>query len=272
MSAVLTTLQQPFQDYLLGSGAIAPELRAMIADQYGLDAQSRLAIYFDGYRIRLRAALGEAYDKTHALVGDAVFRELCDGYIDAAPSRFRNLRWYGQHFAQHIAGVMKAHPFVAELAQFEWALGVAFDAADAPLLTIDGLAALNDDDWGQIGFAVQPSLQILSLEWNVAAMWLALEAGMAPPAAQPAASYWLVWRKELQPHFRSVNSMECAALRSLASGSSFASVCATAMERDAGQDVTAGVTPDVTTQVAGWLHVWMAEQLLRSVRPGSTAA
>lgn len=263
MSDALERLQQQMQSHVLGSGAIAPSMHALISSNDGLSTEGRLAIYFEGYRMRLRQALGEAFDKTHALVGDALFSQLCDGYIADQPSAFRNLRWYGDGFAGHLATALPSHPCVAELAQFEWALGLAFDAADAPLLTLDSLATVTPEEWAHIGFTLQPALQLLTLEWNVAAIWLALEAGQTPPAPQAETAHWLVWRRQWQPHFRSLPTAEFKAIQDMSSGASFASVCADAL-------IPTATDGDVTAQVAGWLQTWVAEEILSAVvRTGS---
>ena len=147
---------------------------------------------------------------------------------------------------------------MAELARFEWALGVAFDAADAPVLALDALAPLAPTDWERVGFTLQPALQFLTLEWNVAAMWLALEAGQTPPAPLQEHAHWLIWRNQWQPHFRSLQQSESAALQGLLAGASFASVCAEALAQSA-------LITETTAQAAGWLQTWMAEELLTAI-------
>ncbi len=253
----MTLLQQPLQDYLQSNGAIDPTLLTMVAESGGLSAAARLAIYRDGYRIRLRQALAAAFDKTHALIGDALFEQMCDGYIDAQPSRYDNLRWYGDLFAQHLAGALPSYAFVAELAQFEWALGLAFDAADAPLLTLDTLAGQSAESWEQISFTLQPALQFLTLEWNVVAIWLALDADAVPPAPALSTLHWLVWRHGWQPRFRSATALEFETLQALARGLGFAAVCSNAHAASADFDVTA--------QIAAWLQVWREETLLSAI-------
>jgi len=260
MSAGLRAIQGEFQDYVLGGDREQPAIAGLIAAQSGLPARDRLAIYYDAYRIRLAEALAEAFDKTYSYVGDTAFAELCGGYIERHPSQFRNLRWFGDHFAAFAAEALPDHPVVAELAAFEWALGLAFDAADAPVLTLQDLQTLDPEAWETIGFALHPSLQLLSMQYNTPAIWLALGKEETPPDAVPGeeACTWLVWRKELQPHFRSLTAYEADALRGLAAGRSFSDVCAAAAE--ASED-------DITGQIAGWLHTWLSESVLTAFAP-----
>lgn len=266
MSSSLQSIQTDFQQYVLSGNKEQPAIAAIVADNFGLPAVDRLAIYYDAYRIRLSEALAEAFSKTHAYVGDETFTGLCSTYIDQYPSHYRNLRWFGDAFSAHVAQALPEYPVVAELAAFEWALGLAFDAADAPVLTADDVQQFDADDWEKIGFVLSPSLQLMPLHWNVPAIWLALgkeDAEAAPPDAvfieEPCT--WVIWRKDLQAHFRSLDTYESLALRGLGQGRSFSSVCdaaATLSEQDLSEQ-------DITPKIAGWLHGWLTESVLSTV-------
>lgn len=257
MSRSLRDIQNDFQAYVLDGAGDRHGIASDIAAQRGLPAADRLAIYHNAYRLRLHEALSDAFGKTHAYIGDDAFGELCAAYLHAYPSYFRNLRWYGDSFAAFLAHALPEHPVVAELAAFEWALGLSFDAADAPVLHVDDLRS-GDTDWERIGFRLQPSLQFLPMRWNAVAIWLALDQEQAPPDASAASTVqWLVWRKELQPHFRSLTDYEAQALLGLQQGSSFAGVC-TAAAASAGDD-------DITTQIAGWLQSWLNDAVLAGI-------
>jgi hypothetical protein len=255
----LHRLQADFQNYVLGADTERPEILCDIAAHYGLKADDRLAIYYNAYRARLHDALSSSFDKTHAYVGDELFAELCAAYAQIHPSHFRNMRWYGDCFAEFVKQALPDHPVVSELAAFEWALGLSFDAADAPVLTTEALAAIGADAWESIGFHLQPSLQILQLQWNATEIWLALEHGETPPEAVFANEpvHWLVWRKDLQPHFRSLGEHETRALCGLQQGLSFAEICSVAAN-DTDQE-------DASMQVAGWLQIWVNEAVLAGV-------
>jgi hypothetical protein len=261
----LARIQGAFQDYVLAGDREQPAIANLINQRHGLAARERLAIYYDAYRIRLKEALAEAFGKTYGYVGDELFDDLCQSYVDAHPSTFRNLRWFGDQFATHVAATLPDYPVVAELAMFEWALGLAFDAADAPVLAMAELQQLDASAWESIGFALQPSLQLLPLHWNAPALWLALGKEEAPPdaAENPVPLTWLVWRKALQPHFRSLDRFEAGALAGLAAGHSFAEVCAEAAES---AELAGVAEEDITGRIAGWLHTWISEEMLTAYR------
>jgi hypothetical protein len=267
--SALRAIQSDFQDYILNhsdadadAAAVAgppPAIAAAVREQSGLDAAARLAIYHRAYRSRLRQALCEAYDKTWSYLGDELFAELADSYLAAHPSRHPNLRWFGAGFAAHAALALPDYPYIAELAALEWALGLAFDAdAAAPLGRAD-LAALAPQAWGELVFGLHPSVQLLAMEWNAAALWQALAADAAPPAAVQleSAMVWLIWRSAGQPHFRSLPALEAQALRQIARGASFGEVCAAA-----GDDYAMAM-------LAGYLQNWLAQGVLKGARAAS---
>ncbi|MES2352925.1 MAG: DNA-binding domain-containing protein [Pseudomonadota bacterium] len=257
----LNYLQQHFQDYLFSPAQDDGEpstsvIHAAISDRFGLPANERLAIYYNAYRIRLRQALEEVFSKTYSYLGDDLFAQMCDGYVQTQPSAFQNLRWYGHQFSGFLAKNLEDHPIVAELAAFEWALSLAFDADDATILCANDVRHLAPEQWESIGFTLHPSVQILSQHCNTTAIWLALDKEQTPPDAinSESASHWLVWRKQLQPQFRSINGFETSALQGLQQGRCFSAVCEAAIE-SAGEQ-------DITVQMAGWLQTWLNDAVI----------
>ncbi|MCH8619722.1 DNA-binding domain-containing protein [Undibacterium sp. TS12] len=245
------TLQTDFQHFILGQRTAA-SMHGHLADTPGLGRDARLDIYYQAYRLRLRDALSEAYTKTHQYLGDDLFYQACATYIDTHPSSFRNLRWFGDQFAEQLRRQFAEHPQVAELAQFEWALGTAFDAPDHSLLGLADLA--NISDWETVGLRTSSSLQFISMHSNSVAVWLALNEDTAPPAPEftEQAVTWIVWRKQLQAHFRSISAAEATALQQLAQGQPFSAVCEQAVENN----------PHIADEIGGWLQTWVVDEML----------
>jgi hypothetical protein len=260
MKPTLAGIQNDFQEYVLGRTSDNPAIKSAILNQYGLNADDRLAIYYDAYRIRMREALSDTYGKTHGYIGDDMFAEFSTGYLQAYPSHSPNLRWYGQRFSVYLQQVLPDHPVVAELAAFEWALSLAFDAPDAPTLTIEDMQVLQPEQWETLGFHLHPSLQFLPMHTNATAIWLAMEQDLTPPDAVVSENpeHWLIWRKQLQSHFRSLDQYETKALQELRRGDAFSAVCDAANE-SAGEQ-------DITPKIAGWLQTWLHDELLGKIR------
>jgi hypothetical protein len=259
MSA-LPQLQGVFQDYVLGPGEAAPALLAAVRRQGALGPEARLAIYHNAYRARMRDALGEAFERTWTYIGDGLFGQMAGAYLDAHPSTFGNLRWFGGGFPAFLAHALSEHPFVAELAAFEWTLGLAFDAPDVLDARLDALRDLAPQAWADLRFALHPSVHLLPMRHNSVALWQALDGEGTPPVpatlSEPVT--WLVWRHALQPHFRSLDAFEARALRALADGATFGEICA-------------GCEADAVPRIAACLRDWLGTAMLRAADDGKPA-
>ncbi len=223
----LAKLQARLQHHIIGNDD------AVINDIAGPDDEyrrERLQIYYRAYRLRLTAALASDYPLLKAFVGEGEFEALANAYIEARPSTVRNLRWFGDAMAGFLRSDSRfsCEAVLAELAEFEWAQGLAFDAADAPVLRFDELAAVPPDDWAGLRFIAHPSLRLVESRWNVLALWHAHRANTALPAAitneHPAAI--AVWRRDYRTYFRTLDPDEAWLWRVLAKSTAFGDACA----------------------------------------------
>jgi hypothetical protein len=251
----LAALQHAFQDYVLDS---AQTLVDRIEPGRLADHAHRLAIYRDGYRLRLVEALRTDFDALVATMGEQAFENACRAYVEVNPSVFRNVRWYGGNLAVLLRETppWREQPWLADIARFEWTLTLAFDAPDAPTARFENLAALPGDAWGTLGFRLHPSVRTIELRANAPAIRKAVDSGTCAPEPDfsDEAVTWLVWRKDLSAHFRSLSKSEAWALRSAQEGSSFPMIC------DGLCDWLA--TEEVAGVAARWLRTWVDDQLI----------
>ena len=142
----LASLQRAFQRHVYRPGRAME--RAVLATPRA-NAARRLGVYADAYRSRLVEALGNDYPALQGLLGETGFDRMMREFVAAHPSRHPNLRWYGGELAGFLtcSARWRRRPLLAELATFEWALGLAFDAADAPALGTDALARVPAAQW-----------------------------------------------------------------------------------------------------------------------------
>jgi hypothetical protein len=262
MAPSLAALQQRMQAHVLSGDAAA---MADVQAGGGLDAERRLGIYHHAYRARLLETLRDTYGHTLRYLGDEWFDHLALAFIACTPSAHSNLRWYGGSWPAWLADALGAasamghHPEVAELAGIDWALRRAFDAADAPVLTMHGLAALPAEAWATAVLHAQPSVQVLTLRHNTIGLWHALDQEGEVPAAEPLGAPLpvLVWRRDERPHFRSMAAAEASAVQALLHGRSFAEICADLAE----------AYPDLDAALAagGMLRQWVADGVLARV-------
>lgn len=251
----LAQLQSAFQAYLLDD-ARSTRFTAMVDDKK-VGATKRLKIYHDAYRLRIIEALATAYPMLKAYLGDDLFDNTARSYLTKWPSTYPNLRWYGAQMSTHLVQTLPKHPIAAELAAFEWTLSLAFDAEDAPQLSIQDLAQIAPERWGDLHFKFQPGLQFLTLNCNAVAVWQALDAGNTPPKAmQGQPTHWLIWRQDLTSKFRSLDAVELQTLQMALAGASFGELCEVLFET-----LGEAATNQAAQYLAGWLQEGMIAEL-----------
>jgi len=258
MMSLLQTLQSDFQAALTAGAA---GFTAWVVDTPEASGTLRLDIYAQAYRLRLLDTLAGDYAKLAALLGEAQFASLCLAYIEARPSRHPSLRWLGRDMAGFLATTppWSAQPVLAEMAAFEWAQGEVFDAPDAAAVSPGDIAALPPACWANLRLQAQPAMRRLDLRWNVPSIWQALDTDVEPPA--PACNDmppgWLLWRRELDIHWRSLSVDEAWAIDAWRSGASFAQLCEGLCEWTDGARVA--------THAASLLKGWITDGLVTTI-------
>lgn len=249
----LRAVQSAFHNYLLD---LPSNIAQQVVEDGRIGVAHRLHIYHNAYRMRLLECLQDSFGKTWAYLGDSAFESAARAFIAAAASSYRNLRWYGDAFPRWLAESFPEDGDIAELADIDWQLRRAFDGPNAAPLPPADLAGLAAEDWETLGFRFTPTLSLLPLRYNSVGIWHALDAEQVPPSPalleEPA--WLLIWRKEWQPHFRIIRSVEHAALAQLLEGAAFADVCS-ALSRQFSEEEAAIVA-------AQSLGTWLQDEML----------
>jgi hypothetical protein len=281
----LAELQNVFQRYLLeGDETIAGEVAGTIR----VPVRTRLAIYGEGYQLRLVEALEHSFPALLQLMGAEAFAVLAGSYVRAFPSVYRSIRYYGDQLAAFLSTEPRyaATPLLAEMARWEWAMANVFDAADGAPLEVSALTDIEPGSWAELRFEWSAAIEVVPLRWNVTTIWKACSeasgtnsttadaaattapgtatagaSGAVPAAAAPAAAVpaamllerpgdWLLWRNELQIYFRLLSAMEAEALAAARGGESFGELC----ERLCGQLDEQAAPLQAATFLRGWVE------------------
>ncbi|MCP5367893.1 MAG: putative DNA-binding domain-containing protein [Hyphomicrobiales bacterium] len=260
----LADLQFRFQDFLLNGGDDPQDpLPGLVSGTSKAGAGELMAVYFNAYRLRLMEVLGEDFKALKVFLGEDGFETLALAYIDQHPSRHPSIRWFGQRLPLCLAThpPYRDEPVLRDLAAWEWALGEAFDAADADPVTFEQVAAVPPDAWDGLGFTFQPALRRLDLEWNVPAYRAAVEDGAgAPEAPAPSGAPvpWLIWRRGLDTLYRSMEADEARALDLVRAGAGFGALCA-----DLAQTMDPEQAPEQAPgRAATFLRTWIDDGLV----------
>lgn len=251
----LAQLQADFQAYIVDNKKGASFKKQIVNDKK-VGVTKRLGIYSDGYRLRIIEALANAYPDLQAYLGDDLFDRTARAYIDHYPSTYCNMRWVGDQMGEHVNKHLPQYPLAAELAVFEWALGLAFDAEDAPILEIADLAAIPPETWGDLHFQFHPSVQLLDLQWSAVAVWQALESEETPPTPEKINEPCLVWRSNLNSHYRALEASEYQAIQQVKAGASFGKLCESLHE-----SLDGAATQQAAQYLAGWLEAGIISKI-----------
>ncbi|MES2637508.1 MAG: DNA-binding domain-containing protein [Pseudomonadota bacterium] len=249
----LAQLQADFQAYLVDENKAAA-FKNYIVDDAKVGAKKRLSIYADAYRLRIIEALANSYPKLKALLGDDLFDVTARSYLDAHPSTYRNMRWVGDKMQAHLTNTLPQHPIAAEMAAFEWALGLAFDSEDITVLQLQDLALVPAEEWADLQLVFHPSVQLLPLKWNVLLVWQALDTDETPPAAMQINEPCLVWRYQTSSHYQSLDQAEDQAIKFVLKGASFGQLCECLQNIYAEQEAT--------IKAAQYLSAWLNSGLI----------
>jgi hypothetical protein len=253
----LPDIQEAFQSFLLTGDS---EIASHIVGTRRVPVQTRLGIYGDAYCSRLIEALESSFPVLAELLGEADFHTLASRYVSAHPSTFFSIRYYGDRMAEFLASEAEyaKAPLLAELAQWEWAMAAAFDAADAEPIDAAALSQIAPENWAELCFDWSPSVQVLPLEWNVPAIWKGVTAETARPEPTLESGRWLIWRRDLQIYFRSMTEEEAGAVEASRAGQSFGELCSALCEH---LDAT-----EASRQAAGFLRGWVESGLIVNTR------
>lgn len=254
----LHELESAVHAHMLKGGTLPEALVAAVA----APAAERWEIYTDGYRSRLIEALSLQYPALHSRLGTDEFTVRAEAFVEAVPSVHRSVRDYGRELGEFI----RAHSdelddrMLGELADFEWQLADAFDAANAVPTQPADLATIPPGEWADLRFAAVPSVRRLATRTNAVAAWRAAQnhdsGATAPAAAETEPTEWLIWRRGLATEFRSAATPEAQAFDALVGGATFGQLCEALASAD---DADAGL------HAASWLKGWLLGGLLLRV-------
>ena len=227
----LRRLQTELLDYLLDQ---SPVIEEYIASGGSIDKRTRLNIYGNAYKLRLRDVIDTDHEILSYYLGDDLFNKLVDGYIESHPSTYASLRDFCCEIPMYlkVTPPFRDHPVISELARFERTLLFAFDANDAPLAKMIELSNVPLDKWPNIQVRFHPSVQLFETFTNCVEVWRAIKLKATPPEAiENDNIVWIVWRTvERITEFRSMNVSEIGMIKAFLQGATLAEVCEELLE------------------------------------------
>jgi hypothetical protein len=255
----LAQLQDQFQKFIV-SGQVG--INELIVSTGAVSVDTRLAIYRDAYKLRLIESLTTSFPAVQAYMGTEAFQQVCSSFIDVHPSSYRSIRWYGDVLADFFNTYYdQQYSYIAELAEFEWKITLAFDAADDPVLQSADMSGVPPQSWAEMQFILHSSVQRLEYFWNTIPLWQALTNDQDLPdlTHNSIATSWILWRSpDYMIQFYSLSAEEAWALDALIQGLSFGQLCEGLCQWVAAEEV--GMT--AASYLKNWLQNGMISQLI----------
>lgn len=235
-----------------------------------LTSLERLEIYNRQYWFRLLDCLYDDYPGLRAILGERKFEKLRIAYLDRYPSRSFTLRNLGNRLEQFIREqpqyVAPHERMCLDMARFEWAQVVAFDAAAKPPLGVDDLLGC---DPASLRLALQPYLTLLEMDYALDDFVIAVkrkdaalrsEASNAVDGARrgsgprrirlpkPRKTFLAVHRHEDALYYKPLDPAAFRLLCALRDGATLDAACAAALEPVD--------DPEIPAQIQDWFTHW----------------
>jgi hypothetical protein len=219
-----------------------------------LPAADRVAIYRSMYTARLVAALRETFPNLARFLGGERFGALGEAYLAEHPSEHHDVGRLGRR----LADFLRVYPDperadLADLAELEWTRNEAFFAPESTVVVADALAAAGVERVAGVRLRMAPSLRVIDLSHDAAALWRSLEAGedVLPPRDGPAVA---VWRRGFEVFHCTLPLEEAEALRAAMDGEPIEAICGLFADR-----------PDPAAEAHAAISSWFAEGWIAGV-------
>jgi hypothetical protein len=139
----------------------------------------RLQLYRNNLFIGLTDALAAVYPVVKRLVGEDFFKVTCHEFIPAFPPRQAALHEFGKAFPGFIRTFEPASslPYLADVAELEWAWHEAYHAANADPLNVKLLQQVPQDQQARLRFTLHPAARLLKSEFPVHRVWQVNQEG-----------------------------------------------------------------------------------------------
>ena len=251
----LPVMLAEFQAYLLGSSSTMP---CHVRGNGRLPATDLLQVYRRGYGLRLVEALANDFPGLRQLLGEEEFANVAQGYLAAHPSRHPSLRWLGACLPDFLT--THACALFAGMAQFDWAIALAFDAPDQPTASLPDLLSLPAEAWETFGLRFADCVSDVPADTSIAALRHALlRHEFDLPSATGQDISWLVWREGEEVQYRPMPEDERQAFRHMRAGGSFSDMC--------GLLASACAESEPSRRGAEILKDWLTRGLVTEVLP-----
>ena len=247
MSA-LATLLRDFHAAILDN---TPETFAAIRPHPRLSAAQQMAIYTDGYRLRLSEVINNEYPTTRHWLGDDAYDALVAAYVETTPPSHYSLDTYPQGFASYVrahSGDIGAN----NIATLEAAIAHVFHAPESTALDASTLQNITPDAFAAMRLTPRTASALLAFSYPVEEYLTRFRNGESPKRPEAAASYLFVVRHPREVKRHTLGEAEYRVLLALSEGAPVGN----ALEQVA--NAHPELLADIASNVQPWFSRWTA--------------
>lgn len=254
---LLRDMQVAFADAMSADGIDA--LEPYIVGN-GMEPAQRVAVYRNNVLHNRRTALRAVYAVVERLVGTPFFDYATGHYIERCASTSGDMHRYGASFPEFLQGFAPTRQlaYLPDTARLEWAMHLAFHAADHAPLALDRLGRLPPASRAALGFTLHPACRLLSSPYPVHRIWEwnqpgAEQQGQLDVGSEGASL--LVRRSGHAVELQSLDTAEFTMLQALSAGRTVASAYDDAARVDSGFALAPFILRHVGLQTIVDFHV-----------------
>jgi hypothetical protein len=217
-----------------------------------LTPEQQLAIYSDGYILRLLGAIRADYPALLALLGAPAFDGLAQEYVRQTPSVYYNLDFYPHGFADFVA-ISQQPDFAREVAQLERTISRVFMMEESTPLLPAALEGLTIE--GLAGLVLKPraASQLIAFSYPVSEWLDRQRTNGIVDAPLKQASYVYVYRHNNEVQRTMLQEPSYYLLQEIISGKSVGDAL------DAVVESHSDMVEPIAAGVQGWLSHWIVD-------------
>ncbi|MDI1287520.1 MAG: DNA-binding domain-containing protein [Reyranella sp.] len=240
MQLALPDLQAAFAAHV--AGVDRPDLVAAVVGDT-IPAEARLRVYRHHVSHSLSAALAATFPTVQALVGEAFFRGLAQGFVAEALPAQPVLTEYGAEFPAFVAThePARALPYLADIASLDWALNVAFHSPEGRRVAAVDLAGIAAERLPSLSIVLPEGASLIRSLYPIDRIWKASQPGASADTVDLEAGRadLLVLRRADDAAFIVLDTGEAAFVAALVEGVSLESAAEGALSADPSFDLSA---------------------------------
>lgn len=227
--------QTAFRKGLLDPSLSAPE---GLQNPDGAQATKRFDVYRNNVAVSLSDALEAAFPIIRKLVGDEFFRAMAGVYLRKFPPSSPLMMFYGERLPQFIKRFEPTRHigYLHDIAMLELAIRKSYHAADATPIDGQALGAISADELMTTRMTIAPSVQVITSDYPIHAIYLANTRDDAPKPTKGAESV-LITRPQFDPMIHKISASDAKCITALQDGQSLGLAMA-----QAGDDLDLGAT------------------------------